>query len=323
MKRVKGIMLLILVLVCLGPVLDRYVIAKEAKDELLWGTTTAGGAWQLLGAAMLEDVKRTNPKINGSCLPSTTTTTILAVHQGKFSIGFTLTDTLADAWEGNGYFKPYGKIQDVRVINVQYPQVTQIVVWADSKIDRIESFKGLRVSPGAKGVSCDLELQRVLQLYGLSYKDMQVRFLSWEETAQQMIDGHIDVFSCTTCSYPFGPIVNIASQRPVRFLSLPDDKIAAICKFRGVEPYTMPAGVYAGVNYPVKGFAVRSVLIVRQDMPDEMAYSITKALTENYKKYPIVLKAMESVKWSDIAKDVGFPYHPGAIKYYRERGLMK
>ena len=323
MKHVKGIVICFSVLICIVAFLCHVVSAKEAKDELIWGTTTAGGAWQLLGAAMLEDVKKSNPKINGSCLPSTTTTTILAVHQGKFSLGFTLTDTLADAWEGEGYFKQFGKIQDVRIINVQYPQVTQIVVWADSKVKTIDSLKGMRVSPGAKGVSCDLELQRVLQLYGLSYKDMQVRFLSWEETAQQMIDGHIDVFSCTTCSYPFGPIVNIASQRPIRFLLLPDDKIAAICKFKGVEPYTMPAGVYQGVDYPVKGFAVRSVLIVRKDMPDELAYSIAKALTENYKKYPVVLKAMESVKLNDVAKDVGFPYHPGAVKYYREHGLMK
>ena len=297
--------------------------AKDEKYELRWGTITAGGAWQVLGAAMLEDVKKAYPNITGSCVPSTTTTNVIGIHQGKFNIGFTLSDTLADAFDGEGYFKPFGKLEDIRVLAVQYPQVTQIVVWADSKITGIDSFKGLRVSPGAKGLSCDLELQRLLKLYGLSYKDMQIRFLSFEESAQQMTDGHIDVFSCTTCPFPFSPILNVSSQRRIKLLSLPDDKIAELCKFRGVESYTLPAGTYKGVDYPVKGIAVRSVVIVRKDMPDDIAYSIAKALGENFKRYATVLKAMEAAKPNEMAKDVGFPFHPGAVKYYRERGLMK
>lgn len=293
------------------------------KYDLRWGTITAGGAWQIIGAAMLEDVKKSNPNITGSCVPSTTTSNVIGVHQGKFAIGFTLSDTLADAWEGLGYFSQFGALQDIRALTVLYPQATQIVVWADSKITNIEQMKGLRVSPGAKGLSCDLELQRLLKLYGLSYKDVQIQFLSFEDAANSMIDGHVDVFSCTTCPFPFGPVINVNSQRQVRLLSIPDDKVAELSKFRGVEAYTLPAGLYKGVNYPVKGIAVRALIIVRKDMPEEIAYSIVKTIGENFKRYPTVLKAMEYAKFEDIAKDIGFPFHSGALKYYRERGLAK
>jgi TRAP transporter TAXI family solute receptor len=301
---------------------DKSIAAGE-KYELRWGTITAGGAWQIIGAAMLEDVKKANQNITGSCVPSTTTSNVIGVHQGKFAIGFTLSDTLADAWEGKGYFTQFGSLQDMRILAVLYPQATQIVVWADSKITRVDQMKGLKVSPGAKGLSCDLELQRLLTLYGLSYKDVQIQFLSFEDAANQLIDNHIDVFSCTTCPFPFGPIINVNSQRQIRLLSIPDDKIAELTKFRGVEAYTLPPGLYKGVDYPVKGIAVRAVIIVRKDMPEEIAYSIVKPIVENYKRYPTVLKAMEYAKLEDVGNDIGFPFHPGAIKYYRERGLVK
>jgi len=297
--------------------------AAGEKYDLRWGTITAGGAWQIIGAAMLEDVKKSNPNITGSCVPSTTTSNVIGVHQGKFAIGFTLSDTLADAWEGKGYFTQFGSLQDIRILAVLYPQATQIVVWADSKIISVDQMKGLKVSPGAKGLSCDLELQRLLNLYGLSYKDVQIQFLSFEDAANQLIDNHIDVFSCTTCPFPFGPVINVNSQRQIRLLSIPDDKIAELTKFRGVEAYTLPSGLYKGVDYPVKGIAVRAVIIARKDMPDEIAYSIVKAIGENFKRYPTVLKAMEYAKFEDMAKNIGFPLHPGALKYYRERGLAK
>ncbi len=297
--------------------------AAGEKYELRWGSTTAGGAWQIICAAMLEDIKKSSPRIIGSCIPSTTTSNVVGVHQGKFTIAHTLTDTLADAWEGMGYFTQFGPLQDIRVLAVLLPHATQIVVWADSKITKIEDMKGLRVSPGAKGLSCDLELQRLLKLYGFSYKDLKIQFLSFEDAANQMIDGHIDVFSCTTSPFPFAPIININSQRQIRLLSIPDDKVAELAKARGVEPYTLPSGLYKGVDYPVKGIAVRAIIIVRNDMPEDIAYSIVKTLAENFKRYPSVIKSMEYAKLEDIKKDVGFPFHSGALKYYRERGWVK
>lgn len=294
-----------------------------AKYEVRWGTITAGGAWQVIGSAMLEDIKRANPHITGSTVPSTTTANVMGVHEGKFNVGFSLSDTTADAWEGQGYFKQSGPIRDIRELAALYPQATQIAVWADSKITSIEQLKGKRVSPGAKGLSSDLEAQRLLKLYGISYSDLQVQFLSFEDAAQQMVDGHLDALLFTTVPFPFAPLINVNSQRQIRLLSIPDDKIAELAKFRGVEAYTLPPGLYKGVDYPVKGIAVRSHIIVREDMPDDVAYSIVKAIAENFPRYPGVLKSMAYARLEDMPMDVGIPLHPGALKYYQERGWVK
>jgi TRAP transporter TAXI family solute receptor len=299
------------------------VAQVSEKYELRWGTIVAGGTWQILGSAMLEDVKKANPNITGSTVPSTPTQTLMSLSQGKFNIGFSLTDATATAWEGEGYFKATGPIRNIRALAALYPHATHLLVWAKSDITRIEQFRGKRVSPAAKGLSNDLEAQRLLKLYGMTYNDMRVQFMSFEDSATQFIDGHLDVLLYTTIAFPFAPVININSQAPIRLISIPDDKVAQLVKFRGVEAYTLPPNLYKGVDYPVKGIAVRAHLVVRDDMPDELAYAIVKTIAENFSRYPVALKSMSYAKLEDMPKDVGIPLHPGAVKYYKEHGWLK
>jgi len=290
--------------------------------ELRWGTIVAGGAWQILGSAMLEDVKKANPNITGSTVPSTPTATLMGLGQGKYNIGFSLTDATADAWEGKGFFKA-GPVKNIRSLAAFYPQATQIVVWAKSPIKSIEDLKGKRVSPGAKGLSNDLEAQRLLKLYDMSYDDMKVQFLSFEDAANQFIDGHLDALLFITLPFPFAAVINVSSQGEIRLLSIPDDKITQLAEFRGVEPFTLPPNLYKGVDYPVKGIAVRAHLVVGEKMPDDVAYSIVKTIATNYSRYPVALRSMTYAKMEDMAKDVGIPLHPGAARYYKEKGWIK
>ena len=297
--------------------------AAAANYELRMGTIVAGGAFQIIGNAMLEDIKKANANITGSTVPSTPTATLMGLNQGKFNLGFSLTDASGDAWEGEGFFKPTGPIRNIRALVALYPQASHIVVWADSDIKKIEDLRGKRITPAAKGLSNDLETQRLLRLYGMSYNDVKVQFLNFEDSATQMIDGHLDALTFMTIPFPFAPVINVGSQRQIRILSIPDDKVAALTKYRGIEPFTLPSGLYKGVDYPVNGIAVRAHLVARDDMPDELAYAIVKTIAENYPRYPTVLKSMSYAKLEDMGKDVGIPLHPGALKYYKEKGLVK
>ncbi len=303
--------------------------AQETKSsgsqaiDLRWGTITAGGAWQVIGNAMLEDVKKSNPNISGSTLPSTTTGNVLGVHKGKFDIAFSIADTTAAAWNGEGYFKPTGKLDDIREVAAFYPQSTHIVVWADSNINSIADLKGKRVSPGAKGLSCDVEFQRLLKAYGMSLNDVKVSYLGFDDAAQQMIDGHLDALALVTVPPPYAPVISVGSQRAIKLLSIPDDKIAEMVKYQGVQSYELPAGTYKDVDYPVKGIMSRSHIIVRKDMPDDVVYNIVKSIAENFPRYKEVLASMKFAKVEEMATDVGIPMHPGALKYYKEKGWIK
>ncbi len=293
---------------------------SAAPYEVKWGTIVAGGTWHIIGSAMLEDIKKAYPDITGSTLPSTTTANLMGVSTGKFNVGFSITDTTADAWEGLGYFKQ--PVRNIRNLATLYPMAMQIVVRQDSGINSPEQLKGKKISPSAKGNSSDIEAQRLLKLYGLTTNDVKFQYASFEDAAQLMIDNHVDALVFTT-AFPAPSIVNVASQQKIKLLALPEDKAKALAQFKGVEVYTFPKGLYKNVDNPVRTVAARTHIVVRDDMPDDVAYKITKAIGENFKRYPGVLKSMEFTRQEDMAKDSGIPFHPGALKYYKERGWVK
>ncbi|MEM4217946.1 MAG: TAXI family TRAP transporter solute-binding subunit [Candidatus Methanomethylicaceae archaeon] len=325
MKRVSGPFCIVTcIIICSLVILGMAGSAgAQQRFELKWGTITAGGAWQIIGAAMLEDVKKAYPNITGSTFPSTTAANAIGVQTGKFNIAFCLTDTVAEAWEGKGEFEKYGKMQDLRALVALYPHSTHIVVREDSGIRKIEDLRGKRISPDGKGLSCDLQTQRLLAIYGMSYKDVRVSFLSFSDAAQNFIDGHLDALTFMTVPHPFSPVIQVANQAKIRLLSLEEKAVRELTKFRGVERFTLPAGLYKGVDYPVQGIAVRSFVIVHKDLPEEIAYKVTRSICENLSRYYDVLACMKNVKQEDLARDVGIPYHQGALKYFGEKGLKR
>lgn len=296
--------------------------SADQKIDLRWGTISAGGAWQVIGAAMLEDIKKANPTYTGSTIPSTPTANIMGVHQGKFDIGFTIADTTSTASNGEGYFKPSGKIDDIREIVALYPHSAHIVVLENSKINSVSELKGKRVTPGDKGTSGDLEFQRLLKAYGMSLDDVKVQYLSFTDAAQQMIDGHLDAMFLFSPP-PFAPVINVASQKKIKLLPVDDDKIAEMLKYQGIQSYEFPAGMYKGVDQPVKTIMSRSHIIVNKDMPEDVAYNIVKTIAENFPRYSDVLASMKFTSAEEMGTDVGIPLHPGAEKYYKEKGWIK
>jgi len=297
---------------------------EAAAYDIRWGTAPAGGVWQALGTAMVEDVLKTNPDLKGSTLPIGGAANVIAVQKGKLNAAFSFSSTAGEAWDGKGFFKKQGKLQKIRELAVLFPEPTQIVVWADSGITDIKQLKGKTVTPGPKGSAIAGVSRYVLDGYGLSFKDVNARFLSFSEAGKQMVDGHIDCIFYGAMAYPAPPIVNAGSQRQIKLLPLSEDIIANLVKtHRGLEPYTLPPGSYKGVNYPVKGIIANVVAIGSADMPDEVAYAIVKSIDKNFDRYGKIIKAMALGKREEMAKEIGIPLHPGAVKYYKEKGWIK
>jgi TRAP transporter TAXI family solute receptor len=303
------------------------VNAEESKAtesyELRWGTTKAGGSWLIIGNAVLEDIKKAYPNITGSTLPGTSTANPIGVHTGKMNIAFGNADNTALGWNGERQFKKIGKIRDIRNVLAVFPLTTHIVVRANSDIRKIEDLKGKRVSVGPKGFSNNTEFARLLKFYGMSYDDMKMQFLSPMDAAQQFIDGHLDCLAFVVVPPPYPVIINAAASREVRFLSIPDDKVEKMLQYAGVGKYTLPPGVYQGQDYPIKGILTVTHLMVHKDMPDWVVRAVLKTYLNNFERYKKVLSAVKFMKKENICMDVGIPFHPAAIQYYKEIGYMK
>jgi TRAP transporter TAXI family solute receptor len=300
-------------------------VAKGEKPfELRWGTTGPGGTWQPLGNAFLEDIKKANPNITGTCLPGNTTVNVMGVKTGKFNIGVGSSDNTVLAWNGEDQFASVGKVRNIRNIASDLFTACHIVVRTGSNIHKIEDLRGKRISVGAKGASSTTTFKWILEQYQMSYNDVNNQFLSFADAGDQFIDYHLDCLAFTTVPPPFAPIINVVSQRKVRFLSIPEDKMKTITqKYPGVNSWAIPPGTYQGQDYPVRGTSTRFHVFVSEDMPDWVVYSIVKTIVENLGTYQKIVSGMRFVKQEDIAADIGIPFHPAAVKYYKEVGLIK
>jgi uncharacterized protein len=298
-------------------------IAAE-KYDLRWGTSPVGGTWAVLGNAMLEDVLKANANLAGATVPMAGAANVIGAYQGKLNIAFSFSDTMGDAWEGKEDFKDVGKIQNLRILASLFPEPTQFAVYADSGITSVPQLKGKKITPGPRGSAIEIVTRRILDAYGMTIKDVQWQPLGFADAAEQMLDHHIDGILYGAMVYPAPPLVTVSSQRQIRLISLTDEVIGKMVKtYKGIEAFMLPAGCYKGVDHSVKGVASNVILIAREDIPEAVAYGIVKTIAENFDHYSVVTKAMAMGKVKDMGKDVGFPYHPGALKYYKEKGWIK
>jgi TRAP transporter TAXI family solute receptor len=245
-----------------------------------------------------------------------------AIQYGKCQIGFSNSSSGVDGYLGRPPFKK--KMTEERQLANLYPQYFQMAVLVKSGIKSVADLKGKIIGPGPKGFTGEFASRQILQVYGLSYKDMRkVQHVGYNDTIALMKDGHCDAFlGCTTI--PASAIMDLASNRKIRLLSLPPDKIKAMMKLNaGYSKKTIPKGTYEGVDYDVQTVGWYTHLIISAKLPDDLVYKITKSLVTNLPRFGQVVKAMKSATVKELAADVGIPYHPGALKYYKEIGAIK
>jgi TRAP transporter TAXI family solute receptor len=122
---------------------------------------------------------------------------------------------------------------------------------------------------------------------------------------------------------PGSSIIDLAADRKIRLLSLPEDKIQALQKLNaGYVKRIIPKGTYPGVDYDVITVGYFTHLIISAKLPDDLVYKITKILAATLPRLGEVVKDMKGVTPKDLAIDIGLPYHPGALKYYKEIGAL-
>jgi hypothetical protein len=151
----------------------------------------------------------------------------------------------------------------------------------------------------------------------------KINHVSYADAVSLMKDGHVEGYLLGT-TIPASSIMDLAASKKIRLLSLPDDKIKELQKINaGYLKRIIPAGTYTGVNYDVNGVGYFTHLVISAKLPEPLVYKITKVLTENVDRLGDVVKDMKGVTAKDLALDIGVPFHPGALKYYKEKGVIK
>jgi len=297
-------------------------VMAQQKYDLKLMTGPMGGSWYPLGGAISDAVQKAIPGVTLAVTPGGGVANVEGVQYGKCDLGFSNSSSGVDGILGRPPFKK--KMTEVRQLANLYPQYFQMVVLEDSGIKSVADLKGKVISPGPKGHTGEFAARQVLDIYGLSYKDMsKVHHVSYNDTVSLMKDGHCDGWLfCTTI--PASSVLDLATNRKIRLLNMSEDKITAMQKLNaGYIRRTIPKGTYPGVDYDVQGFGFFTHLVVSAKMPDDLVYQITKVMVDNLPNFANVVSAMKGLTAEDLALDIGIPFHPGAAKYYKEIGAMK
>jgi len=298
------------------------LMGQAAGGELRIMTGPQGGSWYPLGGAIAEILKKEVPGTTASILPGAGIINIQGVESGRTEIGFGNSVSTVDALAGREPFKAPAK--NIRQLGTLYLQYFQIVVLEDSGIKSVPDIKGKSIAVQPRGNTGEQMTRELLQVYGLSYKDMaKVNHVSYNDAVALMKDGHAQAFTLIT-TVPTATILDLASARKIRMLSVPEEKYKELLKINsGYARREIPKGTYPGVDYDVQAFGTYTHLMIRGDLPDDLVYGITKALAKNVDSLGAVVKDVKGLTVKEMAFDVGVPYHPGALKYYKEAGALK
>ncbi|MCA1056700.1 TAXI family TRAP transporter solute-binding subunit [Rossellomorea aquimaris] len=290
----------------------------EKVDFIGIATGGTGGTYYPLGgtfAKIIED--ETGIKASAST-SGASAENMAAIKDGKTEIAFTQTDIASYASEGSQMFSD-NKVENARGIATLYPETIQIVTTKDSGIKSVEDLKGKVVSVGEAGSGTLLNAEQILEIHGMKLEDLEARNLSFDDSTTGIQDGTIDA-AFITSGTPTGAVEGLAATEDISIVPVDSAKIAELIeKYPYYAEDEIPAGTYSKVDEAVTTVAVRAMLVTSADISEDVIYDVTKAIFENTDQ--ITHAKGKLIKAENGLKGMGIELHPGAKKYFDEKGI--
>lgn len=289
------------------------------------GSSASGGAWYGLSVAINQIFEKNVPGLKTSLIPGGAGGGPISVGEGQSDAGLVNLGPLLDAQEGLPPFEK--KYTNLRLVANLYDHVFQIVVLKDSGINSIQDLKGKTVCPGVKGQYSEFWFKQVLQIYGMDPdKDVKISNLGFSDAAEAMKNGQVDAI-VSAAPLPLPAVTDLAMARNIKLLPFDKAELATIEK----EMNGFTATVYPKDKIPYKGdftdldtALMPLSIMVRADLPDDLVYQMTKALAENITDLEHVSSQFKGFDPKSLARDLSpkAVFHPGAEKYYKEKGWL-
>jgi TRAP transporter TAXI family solute receptor len=300
-----------------------FTACAPAKTNMILATGGTSGTYYPYGGAMAQIFNSKIPNMNVTAQATgASVENCKLLGQNEAELAIVQNDMIDYAYNGTEAFEG-GKIENIRGIATLYPEIVQIVASPDSGITNVKDMKGKKVSVGAPGSGVEANARQIFDATGLTYNDMNVSYLSFSESADAFKDKHIESFFVTS-GIPNAAIQDITAQNDIVMVSLTDDVIAALTqKYPFFVEYTIPAGTYKGQNSDVKTVAVMATLATNSQASEDVIYNITKTLFENQPELAQAHAKGAELVLEEAVKGISIPFHPGAEKYFKEKGLLK
>jgi len=308
------------------------VLPLQAQQvTLTWTAGGAGGGWYSIAGGIATIVKEADPDIVIKVVPGGGLQNPAVVASKGAEIGWGLPFLNAAAYKGMAPFeKPLGDLRALAGgMSMNY---FHFYVDAESPLKTMDEIFGqkkkVRLAISQAGSSDTWVLERVLDSYKTSIPDLEkagFTFLrgNYAFQANQFKDRNADgVF--TFLAIPGAAVTEASVGRKLKLIDFSQSALKHLQQF-GITQGKSPVGTYekAANTKDVVTAVAGSVITVHKDMSDALAYRLTKAFNDNYEKVRKVHSSMETYEIKDGPTGCGVPLHPGAIKYYKEKGILK
>ena len=294
-------------------------VTQAAAETLRLMTGPQGGVWVPLGGALKNMWEKNLAGLSIQTLPGAGIANVRGVDEDKAEIGFGNSISTVDGVNGAEPFPR--KTANVCQMATLYPQYFQVVVNADSGINAIKDLKGRSIAIQTRGNTAEAITRHVLQVSGLKYEDMKVNFqASYTDAVSLLKDGHAQAFTLGT-TIPASSVMDLASSRPIRVIDLAET-VEAMKKINaGYSGITLPANTYPGQTAAVTQIGYAAHLFVSCKLPEARVHDMMAAIVANLGDLVAINKSMEGVGPKEMAEDIGVPFHPGAKRFYAEKGV--
>ncbi len=292
--------------------------APAAAAEMRLMTGPQGGVWVPLGGQLKDMWEKAVPGLSVQSLPGAGIANVRAIEDGKAEVGFGNSISTVDGLAGNAPFPK--KHENICNIASLYPQYFQMLVPADSGIKTVKDLKGKAITTQPRGNTGELITGQLLKVHGMSYSDVKVSFVSYTDSVEQVKDGHAQAFTLGT-AIPSGAVMDLASARDIRLLDLSADLDGMRKLNPGYTLVTVPKGTYPKQAEDVKVIGYATHVVASCKLPADQVYAMTKAIADNVPALAATSKTMAGLTPQIMAEDVGVPFHPGAARFYKEKGI--
>ena len=246
------------------------------------------------------------------------------IAAGELDMGVCQSDWQYHAYNGTSTFEKKGPNKDLRAIFSVHAEPFTVVARKDSGIKEFKDLKGKRVNIGNPGSGQRGTMEVVMKAYGWTKADFKLASeLKSAEQGKALCDNKIDAF-VFTIGHPSGSIKEPTTTCDCVLVPVTGPEIDKLVK---EAPYyrtaTVPGGMYRGTDTDTKTFGVGATFVSSTDVPEEVIYNVVKAVFENFDQFKKLHPCFKVLKKEEMIKDgLSAPLHKGAIKYYKEAGLM-
>lgn len=293
-------------------------LASAAQAQMSFATGRQGGSQYPVSVALSQVLEKAPGVGTVSLIPGGGAANIVAVNNGQAALGITLSSSARDGLQGKPPYK--SKMENIQQLFALQAFKIVVIVPEDSPIKTFKDLEGKKVNTGPKGFTVVEVANRIFKAENMK---VNMQYLQIGQAVDQFKDGNIDALFYSP-SDRFAAFMDLAQTRKIRLVPLPTSVVERMIKedpsfYRTQWPEDPEA--YKGLSNKVPTLGYPNIIIANKNkVSEEQAYQMTKATAENLEKVAAVEPDLKNWDLKNLATDVGVPIHPGAMKYFKEKG---